>query len=745
MQSFRPLQGRQFFLLLCGIFLLGSAKTAEGQQLTPSSTSIDFGSVSFLGATQTVVLTPGNSSVTISRFSVTGPGFTVTPPPNKPLPLVLNPGDSTTFTVSFAPTEIGSITGSVTINGSTGSGGSATSFVVSIPLYGTLTEGQLVVKRPRISFSNLQLNTSETETETVTNNGGTIVTISSDPTTDGQLFKADQSVVGKQLGPGQSASFGVIFSPVSSGLKTGSLTIEGEADDPTSSTNSTVPITPLTIPLSGSSYDVRSLPQCSVSKTNDNCKLIIDRANPVAPPTIQMYSNKRLFLVVKNPKWFERYFLDVQTNQGTLSPDVTSSIVQSFFPNLQKLGPFAKLHTPATPDPCESPAIMLDPQIQHVSAVLTPFENCLAELASKAITIYSQLEPAITPDALTTINNPGDIDPSSIQASIKEFIATEVSVSSRLGAISSNSGLKGSAVDAPAIQQLSDLQKIIDGVASDLLNFSQRIEDLDDYSSGEQPCSNLGVTSGAKKTKSTKYTQSNDNSKCLYITSNSDNDRVYENMVTRTVTYSLDTLNLVSNSQQAAIDPTKKKSLASIAINFADHPNARPDAINKHEVPGWPFTALRWEASAGVFFSMMPNRSFSAQPSYSFTSGTPMVTGNTVKENAPVPTPLPFAAANYRLTDDLPGRWKSNIYWTAAIGVNPNTTVAEYATGFSYSYRALMFSGLCHFGHDIHLTQGFTTSTNLGSSFSGKIPTKSYWTEAFAFGISVRIPSLTGR
>lgn len=744
MHSFRLLQGRRFLLFLCGIFLLGSTKTANGQQLTPSSTSIDFGSVSFLGATQTVVLTPGNSSVTISRFSVTGPGFAVTPPANKPLPLVLNPGDSTTFTVSFAPTEIGSVTGNVTINGSTGPGSSATSFIVSIPLYGTLTEGQLVVKRPSISFSNLQLNTSESETETVTNNGGTIVTISSDSTTDGQLFKADQSVVDKQLGPGQSAPIDVIFSPVSSGLETGSLIIKGAANDPTNSTNTTVTITPLTIPLSGSSNDVRSLPRCSVSKTNDECKLIIDRANPVAPPTIQMYSNKRLFLVVKNPKWFERYFLDVQTNQATLSPDVTSSIVQSFFPNFQKLNLYA-VYIPSTPDPCESPAIMLDPQIQHASDILTPFQNCLAELAGKAIPIYRQLEPAITPDALTTINNPGDINPTAIQSSIHDFVATEVTVSSRLGAISSNSSLKGSAVDAPAIQQLTDMQKIIDGVASDLLNFSQRLEDLDDYTSGEQPCLNLGVTLGMRKTNSKKKDQPSDNSKCLYIISNSDNDRVYENMVTRTVTYSLDTFNLVSNSQQAAIDPSKKKSLASIAINFADYPNTRPELLKKHEILGWPFTALRWEASAGVLFSMLPNRTFSVQPSYSFTSGTPTVKDNTIKESAPVPTPLPFAAANYRLTDDLPGRWKSNIYWTAAIGINPNTTVAEYATGFSYSYRALMFSALCHFGHGVHLTQGFTTSTDLGSSFSGTIPTKSYWTEAFAFGISVRVPSLTGR
>ena len=205
-------------------------------------------------------------------------------------------------------------------------------------------------------------------------------------------------------------------------------------------------------------------------------------------------------------------------------------------------------------------------------------------------------------------------------------------------------------------------------------------------------------------------------------------------MVTRTITYSVDFLNLVSYSQQATPNPTNKKALATVAISFADHPN-------EHKILGIPFTALRWEASAGVFFSTLPNRSFSIAPVYTGT----VITDNKIKESAPGLTPLPFAAANYRLTDDLPGRWKSNIYWTAGIGINPNTTTGEYATGFSYAWRGIMVSGLCHFGHDSHLTQNFTTSTDLGPSFTGTLPTKLYWTGAFAFGVSIRVPSLTGR
>jgi len=63
---------------------------------------------------------------------------------------------------------------------------------------------------------------------------------------------------------------------------------------------------------------IEASPECSLAKTNENCKLIIDRGNPVAPPAVQMYSDQTLTVIVKNPLFFERYFLDYQTGQATL-------------------------------------------------------------------------------------------------------------------------------------------------------------------------------------------------------------------------------------------------------------------------------------------------------------------------------------------------------------------------------------------------------------------------------------------
>ena len=695
MVAIHRVKSRYLLLWPLAVTPVFTAATASGQQLTPSSASINFGNVQAGSSrTQPVTLTNGATSVTISAISVTGTAFTLSSLPS--IPLTMSAGQSTTFAVTFAPTAAATFSEAVSITA-----GSAT---LSIPLSGAVQRGSLSIRSQSISFPGLQVKKSLTQTGALLNNGGTQVTVKS-VSVDNPVFSISTPSSGQTVPPGGHADLGVTFLPTSIGSATGTITVTTDGAG-----------SPLTIALSGTSDDVKSLPQCSLSKTNSDCKLIIDRRNPVAPSTVQMYSNQTLITIVKNPKNYERYFLDYQTGQAALSPDVASSIVQGLFSNLAKAGPFAPVALPPSgPDPCTSPDITLTPQALHVSDVVQPFQKCLAQLATKAIEIYKELEPAITPDSLTPFRTAGDIDTAKIQTQIKDFVASEVMVSSRISAISSNTTLKSSDPDGPAIQQLSDFQKMVDAVASDLLNFNQRLDDLKDFRNGGQDCANIIDVTAKEAT---------DQVQCVYIVTHPDRDRVYQGMVTRTFTYALDTLNLVSNSQQAATDPTKKKALATIAVNFADRPT---------NFLGSPFTALRWEASAGVFFSMLPNRSFSVAPD------------GTIQDHSPRPTPLPFAAANYRLTGDLPGRWKSNIYWTAAIGINPNIPTAEYATGFSFAWRALMLSGLCHFGHDSHLTNGVTATTNLGAGFTGTVPTKYYWTEAFAFGVSVRIPSLTGR
>jgi hypothetical protein len=474
-------------------------------------------------------------------------------------------------------------------------------------------------------------------------------------------------------------------------------------------------------------------PPCSLSKTNQSCELVIDRSNPVAPSTVQMYSDQELTVRIKNPLPFERYFLDFTTGQAALTPDVASSVIGGMFANLGKLqivhtAEVVKVPGAAPVDPCANGlfANALWPPAGGVTAGQQEFWKCFGVLASSATKIYKTLEPLVAPDSLTpgaggtpaTFVEPGyyRTNYDAIKNAIDAYVTAETTVSTKITALTKVPTQQNppsappaplvysSAADQTAITQLVDDQKIIDAIVADLLGYKQRLVDLGPCNYGSAAKTSADCTGIAD----------------VVITSRTDQQTIYQGMVTRTITYSLDSLNLVSNSQQAVPNVTNKKALAVVAINFADRPNK--------SFIGVPFTALRFEASAGVYFSTLPNRTFTL-------SSTGMVQDSKTR-----PTPIPFAAANYRLTDDLPGRWKNNFYLTGTVGINPNTTTTDFGAGISYAWRALMLSALCDFGHDVRPTQASLTS---GSTSS--LPTTSHWTEAFAIGISVRVPSLTGR
>jgi hypothetical protein len=109
---------------------LSGSGVSQILQLSPSATSLNFGSVT-LGAssTQSVALTnTGNSSVSVSQIGEAGSGFSVI---GLSLPVSLSPGQSASFSVDFAPTAVGSMTGAVSVVSS------ATNSPLSISLSGS--------------------------------------------------------------------------------------------------------------------------------------------------------------------------------------------------------------------------------------------------------------------------------------------------------------------------------------------------------------------------------------------------------------------------------------------------------------------------------------------------------------------------------------------------------------------------------------------------------------------------------
>ena len=211
--------------------LSGTGLTAGA--LTPNPTSVNFGNVT-VGNNQTVPVTvtnTGGESVTVSSAAASGSGFSVT---GVNPPITLNAGQGVTFNVIFTPSAAGAASGTLTINST------ASNTTLTVPLSGTgIAQGQLGSNPTSFSFGNIQIGTSKSLTGTLTNSGGTSLTISA-ATASGSGFSLSGLSLPLTLTAGQSTSFTVLFSPTASGAASGSVSITSNGSNPN-----------LSIPLSG--------------------------------------------------------------------------------------------------------------------------------------------------------------------------------------------------------------------------------------------------------------------------------------------------------------------------------------------------------------------------------------------------------------------------------------------------------------------------------------------------------------
>ena len=228
--------------------LAGTGVSPGGLGADPSS--ISFGSVT-VGNTKSLsetVTNTGGTTVTISQVAIGGSGFSFT---GITTPVTLTAGQSATFNVSFAPSSAGNVAGNLTVTSN------ASNPTLTIPLSGNgVTPGTLGANPTSLSFGTVTVGNKQTLSETVTNTGGTSVTISQ-VTISGSGFSFTGITTPVTLTAGQSATFSVSFAPSSAGSASGNLTVTSNASNPT-----------LTIPLSGSG--TAAVGQLAVSPTTMN-------------------------------------------------------------------------------------------------------------------------------------------------------------------------------------------------------------------------------------------------------------------------------------------------------------------------------------------------------------------------------------------------------------------------------------------------------------------------------------------
>lgn len=204
----------------------GNGESTQG--ITASPASLSFGQVAVGSSTKVsvVVNNPLTWKVTLSSLQTSGSGFSASGPS---FPVVLNPGQSVSLSVTFAPKASGITGGSVFISGPQ----------VNIPLTGTGTSaGQLGVSPATLSFGSVDVGNSATQPATLTATGGSVTV------TSGSSSSAQYSVPGVSfpltINSGQSVNVNVVFAPTQTGKATGTMTFNvGSASKSTESLTGT--------------------------------------------------------------------------------------------------------------------------------------------------------------------------------------------------------------------------------------------------------------------------------------------------------------------------------------------------------------------------------------------------------------------------------------------------------------------------------------------------------------------------
>jgi Abnormal spindle-like microcephaly-assoc'd, ASPM-SPD-2-Hydin len=238
-------------IAICGN---GGSGGGASRQLAASPSTLNFGTVT-AGTSASLTITVSNTgggNVNLKQASLSGGSFTLNGPM---LPVNLAPGQSASFTVTFAPAAAGSAVGSVAfVSNATNSPAS-----VSMAGTGATGYGQLAANPTNLSFGTVTVGTTSILPVIISNTGTASTTISQDSVTGTGLSLSGPGLP-VSLAPGQSVSLAVTYAPAAAGSTSGQATVAGNA-----------PNSPVTVPVSGSatsSYGQIALSPTSLSFGN---------------------------------------------------------------------------------------------------------------------------------------------------------------------------------------------------------------------------------------------------------------------------------------------------------------------------------------------------------------------------------------------------------------------------------------------------------------------------------------------
>jgi hypothetical protein len=238
------LAGRAFLLLwlfasipaiggLSGCAGLVSATNSTGAPgtLSANPSTISFGDVPVgSSATQSLTVTnTGTAAVSISAATISGTNLTFVGGSSS-----IPAGQSSTVQIQFAPQSAGDVTGSFSV------ASNASNSPLSISLTGRGKGAHLIVSPTPLSFGNVAVGQTSTQSAQLTNSGNADIVVNL-ATVLGNGFAISGLSLPTTIVAGQSVGFTVQFAPTTAGGVSGSISFANNAPGP-----------PYTLPIAGS-------------------------------------------------------------------------------------------------------------------------------------------------------------------------------------------------------------------------------------------------------------------------------------------------------------------------------------------------------------------------------------------------------------------------------------------------------------------------------------------------------------
>jgi outer membrane protein assembly factor BamB len=195
----------------------------NGPRLMVAPPAVDFGSAAS-GTQLSVTVTfsnIGSASLTLGAPTLPSPPFAATGVPSAGT--TLQPGASATVTLTFSPPEPGSYRDHLVVSSTGGD--------VDLPLVAAATApGRLDIAPLALDFGDVEVGSQKTLSFTVTNGGGTALTITRSKELSAGAYVARAALdEGSSLLPGQTVRLPIEFAPISAGPQAGAWSLNSNA------------------------------------------------------------------------------------------------------------------------------------------------------------------------------------------------------------------------------------------------------------------------------------------------------------------------------------------------------------------------------------------------------------------------------------------------------------------------------------------------------------------------------------